>query len=835
MLDKVFPFDTVIVLSQSDWYTEMRSNRYHFTTRFSKLVPTFFVQNFTNKQNNLIEGIDGNITIVNPLHGYSYESIYLILKLARKGGAKKILFWIYSPYYLKFINRVLLPYSCIVHATEAYLDSDMINVSANAGMKKFIDLLKKTINQSAFVVSVSDGITEAQKSNKELSSPVYTVSNGCDYHFWNGFEILKNKRENAVLYQGGIHKKIDFSLLIYLANKNPSIAFWLCGESYFNNTFDQHQWNILIKLSNVTYFGKLSVEKVRELSHRAKVGIIPFKINDWLIKKAFPLKAFEYLSSGLEVISTPIEALRSYKEFFFLCSDYEDFNLNLHIALSSEKKYEEKRITLCKAQDYSIKFEQVLDLIHTNTHFYNNQYLRKTKKRVLFLYDMNSCHVNTVREHLNSFGLFSRHEITYYNATSNNTINQTFLNNFDVIALHYSLRLSVPGHISIDIYTKLKNYIGYKILFIQDEYDNLLSTYSYLDQVKFDAIFTCVPSKYLEYVYPSARYLGIRFINNLTGYVSYNLMNFKVPLIKDRSIDVFYRGRRLPYFYGTLGIEKYNIGVTFKKMAEQSNILLTVDIESDDYKRIYGDDWYRTLASSKATLATESGSNLFDFEGNLRELIDKDVKEGKSYEFIYKKFIEGPEKNIQMNQISPKLFEAICLKTVLILFEGNYSDVVKPYIHYIPLKKDFSNFSEVVSILKNDEKMQQIADKAYLDIVLNYKFSYEYFVNELFDNTIDEHVDLTRGEVYTNHSNLNFSKYLDQFFYKRNIVEKSMLGGAGPSILSEEYENILFEHKTFKATQIRAIIYSILRLLPENWIINFGKISRKMLSSYRKF
>ena len=54
-----------------------------------------------------------------------------------------------------------------------------------------------------------------------------------------------------------------------------------------------------------------------------------------------------------------------------------------------------------------------------------------------------------------------------------------------------------------------------------------------------------------------------------------------------------------------------------------------------------------------------------------------------------------------MNQISPKIFEAIRLRTALILFDGSYSDVVKPDAHYIVLKKDYSNIDEVFERLED--------------------------------------------------------------------------------------------------------------------------------------
>ena len=53
--------------------------------------------------------------------------------------------------------------------------------------------------------------------------------------------------------------------------------------------------------------------------------------------------------------------------------------------------------------------------------------------------------------------------------------------------------------------------------------------------------------------------------------------------------------------------------------AESIRRNLTVDISSDDIKRIYGDKWTSFIKKSKATLGTESGSNIFDFDGKIKK------------------------------------------------------------------------------------------------------------------------------------------------------------------------------------------------------------------------
>jgi spore maturation protein CgeB len=82
-----------------------------------------------------------------------------------------------------------------------------------------------------------------------------------------------------------------------------------------------------------------------------------------------------------------------------------------------------------------------------------------------------------------------------------------------------------------------------------------------------------------------------------------------------------------------------------------------------------------------------------------------------------------------MNQVSPRVFEAIAARTVLVLFEGNYSGVVKAGEHFIPLKKDGSNLAEVVSLLQDGAYVDAMAERAYRDVIASGKYSYKSFVD----------------------------------------------------------------------------------------------------------
>ena len=94
-------------------------------------------------------------------------------------------------------------------------------------------------------------------------------------------------------------------------------------------------------------------------------------------------------------------------------------------------------------------------------------------------------------------------------------------------------------------------------------------------------------------------------------------------------------------------------------------------------------------------------------------------------------FFASEEERFRLNQISPRCFEAAALRTAMVLFEGEYSGVLTPWRHYVPLAKDFSNINEVLRTLRDSAMLQQIADHAYYEVACNQDYSYARFVREI--------------------------------------------------------------------------------------------------------
>jgi len=347
---------------------------------------------------------------------------------------------------------------------------------------------------------------------------------------------------------------------------------------------------------------------------------------------------------------------------------------------------------------------------------------------VLFLYNATQTFTNTVFEHLASFGDYSNNRIFYSHADSLSEFNVN-LERFDAVGIHFSIRLPFD-QISSSVLQAFETFNGLKFLFIQDEYDFPQRTWYWIRRLGIDLVFTVVPKEGIERVYPKVEFAHTRFVTNLTGYVPEKLPpTQELPPPSARTLMVGYRGRPLPIRYGKLGVEKVMIGQIVKDYCNKYNI--RNDISWFEQDRIYGQNWYDFVACCRSMLGSESGSNVFDWDGTLNQTIECYRKENPSDtdEDIYEALIRPIEIDGLMNQVSPRIFEAIAMRTVLVLFEGVYSGVLKEGVHFISLRKDGSNLTDVMRMLKNDSYVDTMAERAWQDIILSDKYSYRSFVS----------------------------------------------------------------------------------------------------------
>ena len=309
---------------------------------------------------------------------------------------------------------------------------------------------------------------------------------------------------------------------------------------------------------------------------------------------------------------------------------------------------------------------------------------------------------------------------------------------FNCVVLHYSLFDPLGYRLCERFLGYLeRNRSSYKVAFFQDEFHYCRQRFAFLDRYEIDCVYTLVEPEHFKDVY--LKYTNVsKVVYYIPGYVSDDLLATAKRLTlpdERRTIDVGYRGQRLPFYMGKGALEKFEIAAEFRERAR--GLGLKLDVEADPSKRIYGPAWYEFLANCRAVLGVEAGVSVYDVEDAVRAEWERLSAENPDISFgeLSRRLLCRWEGNIPYRTISPRHFEAAALRVCQILFEGQYSGIMQPMVHYVPLRKDFSNFGEVVSILRDEGRRREITERAYGDLIASGRYSYQSFIRS-FDEEL---------------------------------------------------------------------------------------------------
>lgn len=397
--------------------------------------------------------------------------------------------------------------------------------------------------------------------------------------------------------------------------------------------------------------------------------------------------------------------------------------------------------------------------------------------RVLLVCRYSTSQGAVVADSINAFHRFSKFDVTIYSSFYGFDEKYPF-DEFDVIVVHYSVIPTLRGFIDERVVERLRNVKAVKVMMAQDEYRSTSKLISFANSIGTNVFFTVVPEHSSKALYSELN-KNCRLITYLTGYISEELCVEPIIEIRNRRFDISYRGREYPAWFGQIMKKKIDLAMALKKYPAFSKLKLNVSIKEKD--RLYGKDWVGLLKESRATFATESDVEIVDEHGRMmywdmafRSLLgDRKAKanfeKAQEKSNVYTRPFPG-----SLAVISPRILEAIALRTALIMPNGSYSGVLVPWRHYIPIEDDLSNAAEVASALRDEVKLAEIISNAFSDVAMNDDYSYRGFIS-LFDSTLKEFIDsevsLNKDSRMSDESWLDFRKEVDSrypFFFISN-------------------------------------------------------------------
>jgi hypothetical protein len=334
---------------------------------------------------------------------------------------------------------------------------------------------------------------------------------------------------------------------------------------------------------------------------------------------------------------------------------------------------------------------------------------------------------------------YPEHSYVYHDTTTNSPDSLTGVH-FDAIVFDvtfWTARWAEDNRmirLKID-YAFIKDTQAIKIALPQDEYDCSEILDRWLCEWKIDVVFSVIDG-YWDILYPNYSKMG-KIKLGYTGYIDNTLLSYKIKPWSQRAIDIGYRAKKLPPYFGYIGENKWRIGEVVRNLAKSSGII--ADISLGDEGTLLGDDWLSFINNCKFTLGAVSGSSLLDPVGAIQRSVRSYILRypEATYEEVRAECFAGKDGIYEFTAISPRVLEAGMLESCQILTEGVYSGILEPWQDYIPLKSNGENFEDVTRAMKDFAFCSKIINNCKLKLLENKALRYDYYAKSILDVIIE--------------------------------------------------------------------------------------------------
>lgn len=240
----------------------------------------------------------------------------------------------YEPRFSSLIGRLgerMVAYDCV--------DDKMTFSKVPPWIKIYMEHL---IYKANVIFVTSDRLY--QKMCSYGAENVYLVGNGVDVdHFTKAMsdvvpipDDIKELSSPIIGYFGVIDEWMDINLVIEIASAYPTASILLIGPVLLKPHESLYE---LKKCRNVFLIGKKPYDVLPYYLKAFNVCIIPFKINE-LTKSVNPIKLYEYMAGGKNIVSTALPELEKYRDTVNIAIDSKDFIRKIDIAMAKKPDIE---------------------------------------------------------------------------------------------------------------------------------------------------------------------------------------------------------------------------------------------------------------------------------------------------------------------------------------------------------------------------------------------------------------------------------------------------------------------------------------------------------------
>lgn len=304
--------------------------------------------------------------------GYDVSPMYVLPRIDRYRVLRRINSFLRKKYYCRFINKnkpnvLYLTYPTQVESIPANYKGRIIYdcmdnypmFKVNANMKdEMIKCEKKLCVKSSSIICSSEKLREEiiNRYSRDVEKKIYVVRNGFNGEIVDIKEPKNIKKENlfSLCYFGTISEWFDFNLILRSLNVFSNIKYVLYGPTEIE----------IPKHERIEYRGIIEHRYLYNECKDIDCFIMPFVLNS-VIESVDPVKIYEYINFGKNIICINYPEVFRFKEFAYMYSDINTYISIIGLLLqNNELKYSnEERIDFLNNNKWDNRCAAISEII----------------------------------------------------------------------------------------------------------------------------------------------------------------------------------------------------------------------------------------------------------------------------------------------------------------------------------------------------------------------------------------------------------------------------------------------------------------------------------------
>lgn len=297
---------------------------------------------------------------VAPFHGSpfwrrrNFRAVARAINAAWPQELARTVLWIYNPSYiaLEFLEKTGRRWERTVYDCVQRFEF-------NRNYPPDIGQIDREIARRVDVV-FADSLT-IYDQKKRLNDSCHFVPQGVDVDrfAWKGAnrtrpEEMRDLGRPVLGYHGAWHQAFDERLVAACLERLPDAVFVFVGPTFGRDS------RLRRRFRRAIFLGPRDHARLGRYVNSFDVCLIPYRL-DQHTEGVFPTKFFEYVATGLPVVSTDLPDLRPYGEWVALARDRREFVEKVVAAVGQERRPPERVLPFVEQHSWDRRVEQMLD------------------------------------------------------------------------------------------------------------------------------------------------------------------------------------------------------------------------------------------------------------------------------------------------------------------------------------------------------------------------------------------------------------------------------------------------------------------------------------------